>query len=148
MKSIAWCYLAFVLGLSASAEAEIPELAQYHGRVVWLDFWASWCGPCQQSFPWMQHIQQRYADRGLIVVAVNLDHDRRDAERFLRTFSHDFPVRFDPEGALPTRLNVRAMPTSFLIDARGDVHATHAGFKPADEASYEAEIERLLDKAS
>jgi cytochrome c biogenesis protein CcmG, thiol:disulfide interchange protein DsbE len=129
---------------SLTVRAEIPELAEYRGHVVWLDFWASWCGPCRQSFPWMQRVQQRYADRGFLVVAVNLDHTRKDADRFLAGFSHDFTVRFDAAGELPTRLKVQAMPTSLLLDVAGNVVATHSGFKPTEEREYEAEIERLL----
>jgi cytochrome c biogenesis protein CcmG/thiol:disulfide interchange protein DsbE len=130
--------------LALTCTAGAPELAEYRGHVVWLDFWASWCGPCQQSFPWMQQIQQRYAARGLIVVAINLDHTRDDAERFLAAHPHDFVVRFDATGALPKAMHVSSMPTSFLLDAQGKIVATHTGFKPANEGQYEAELERIL----
>ena len=126
------------------ADAALPQLAEYRGHVVWLDFWASWCGPCRQSFPWMQRVQGRFADRGLLVVAVNLDHERKDADRFLAAFPHDFSIRFDSAGTWPTSMQVKAMPTSFLLDSEGDVVYTHAGFNPADEAKYESEIEQLL----
>jgi cytochrome c biogenesis protein CcmG, thiol:disulfide interchange protein DsbE len=130
--------------LPLTAGAAIPELAEYRGHVVWLDFWASWCGPCQQSFPWMQRIQQRYGGQGLLVVTVNLDHNRKEADRFLAGFPHDFAVRFDATGGLPTKMNVKAMPTSFLLDSAGNVVATHTGFKTIDEGRYEAELEQLL----
>jgi cytochrome c biogenesis protein CcmG, thiol:disulfide interchange protein DsbE len=132
--------------LPGTADAGLPQLAEYRGHVVWLDFWASWCGPCKQSFPWMQHIQERFADRGLLVVAVNLDHERKDAERFLADFPHDFSIRFDSAGTWPTNMNVKAMPTSFLLDSEGNVLYTHTGFNPADEGRYESEIEQLLSK--
>jgi cytochrome c biogenesis protein CcmG, thiol:disulfide interchange protein DsbE len=112
--------------------------------VVWLDFWASWCGPCRQSFPFMQRLQQRYAPRGFIVVAVNLDHQKKDADRFLSGFAHDFNVRFDSAIAFARNMNVKTMPTSFLLDAAGNVVTTHIGFKPSDEYRYEAEVEQLL----
>jgi cytochrome c biogenesis protein CcmG/thiol:disulfide interchange protein DsbE len=138
-----------LLSLSAQVVASVcaaseSELAEYRGHVVWLDFWASWCAPCRQSFPWMQRLQQRYADRGLLVVTVNVDHDRRSAERFLRAFPHGFIVRYDPAGTLPSRMNAKAMPTSFLLDAAGNVVASHTGFRTTDETEYEAEIEALI----
>ena len=130
--------------LPFASKAVAPELTEYRGHAVWLDFWASWCGPCRQSFPWMQRLQQRYAAQGLIVVAVNLDHQKKDADRFLTGFAHDFTVRFDSAIALASELNVKTMPTSFLLDSAGNVVATHVGFKPSDEYRYEAEVERLL----
>jgi len=128
--------------------AASPQFAEYHGHVVWLDFWASWCGPCRQSFPWMQRVQQRFADRGLLVVAVNLDHEKRDADRFISGFPHDFSIRFDRAGIWPTSMHVKVMPTSFLLDAEGNVVSTHTGFKPEDEGKYESEIEQLLMRNS
>jgi cytochrome c biogenesis protein CcmG, thiol:disulfide interchange protein DsbE len=130
--------------LSVRAFAGVPDLAEFRGHIVWLDFWASWCGPCRQSFPFMQRMQQRYADKGLIVVAVNLDHERKEADRFLTGFSHDFTIRYDAAGTLPTSMNVRTMPTSFLLDSAGNIVATHIGFRAADEKQYEAEVQQLL----
>jgi cytochrome c biogenesis protein CcmG, thiol:disulfide interchange protein DsbE len=127
-----------------ACNAAAPELAEYRGHVVWLDFWASWCGPCRQSFPWMQRMQQRFASQGLVVVAVNLDHQQKEADRFLAGFAHDFTVRFDSAIAFATKMNVKTMPTSFLLDSAGNVVATHVGFKPADEQRFEAEVEQLL----
>ena len=83
-----------------------------------------------------------------MVVTVNVDHDRAAAERFLAGFPHDFVVRFDAAGALPTRMNAKAMPTSFLLDAAGNVVATHMGFKLADAAAYQAEVEQVLNGSS
>jgi cytochrome c biogenesis protein CcmG, thiol:disulfide interchange protein DsbE len=140
--------ILFSLGLllvASECAASEPDLAEYRGHVVWLDFWASWCAPCRQSFPWMERVQQHYAGRGLLVVTVNVDHDRQSAERFLAGFPHDFIVCFDPAGHLPSRMNAKAMPTSFLLDATGKVVASHTGFRPTDETEYEAEIEKLLN---
>jgi cytochrome c biogenesis protein CcmG, thiol:disulfide interchange protein DsbE len=149
VKATAFCSTvlgAFLFPLISNAA--IPELAEYRGHVVWLDFWASWCGPCRQSFPFMQRMQQRFGDKGLIVVAVNLDHQRKDADRFLAGFSHDFAIRYDAAGTLPTSMNVKAMPTSILLDAAGNIVATHSGFKTTDENQYEAEVEQLLARSA
>jgi thiol-disulfide isomerase/thioredoxin len=96
----------------------------------------------------MQRMQQRFGDKGLIVVAVNLDHQRKDADRFLAGFSHDFAIRYDAAGTLPTSMNVKAMPTSILLDAAGNIVATHSGFKTTDENQYEAEVEQLLARGA
>lgn len=93
-------------------------------------------------------MQQRYADQGLIVVAVNLDHERKNADRFLAGFAHDFTVRFDSAAVIPTSMNVKAMPTSFLLDPAGNIVATHIGFKLKDEKQYEAEVRQLLARSS
>jgi cytochrome c biogenesis protein CcmG, thiol:disulfide interchange protein DsbE len=130
--------------LSLRAIAGTPDFAEYRGHIVWLDFWASWCGPCRQSFPFMQRLQQRYADKGLMVVAVNVDHERKEADRFLSGFSHDFTVRYDAAGTLPASMNVKVMPTSFLLDSAGNIVATHVGFRATDEKLYAAEVEALL----
>jgi hypothetical protein len=76
------------------------DLSRYRGRVVYPDFWASCCGPCRQSFPWMEIIKSTYEVQGLEIVAVNLDRDRAAADKFLNRFRPTFDVRFDPNGEL------------------------------------------------
>jgi cytochrome c biogenesis protein CcmG, thiol:disulfide interchange protein DsbE len=129
----------------ASSNADTPlNLNSVEGRVVYLDFWASWCVPCRQSFPWMAAMNRAYEAQGLTVVAVNLDHERADADRFLRNFKPNFQVQFDPQGALAERYKVIGMPTSVVIDRHGIARYTHVGFRPADRAAYEAELRALL----
>ncbi len=120
------------------------DLDAYHGRVVYLDFWASWCTPCRQSFPWMEGLAARYQAQGLTVVAVNLDRDRAAADRFLARFAPTFDVPFDPSGELARRFKVHAMPSSLLIDRQGVVRFEHAGFVPIDASTYEEQIRALL----
>jgi cytochrome c biogenesis protein CcmG/thiol:disulfide interchange protein DsbE len=96
----------------------------------------------------MQRMQQRYASQGFIVVAVNLDHQQKDADRFLAGFAHDFTVRFDGATTLATSMSVKSMPTSFLLDSAGNIVATHIGFKPTDEQRYEAEVKQSLTGSS
>jgi len=120
------------------------DLATFRGRVVYLDFWASWCGPCRQSFPWMQTLKNTYEDQGLTIVAVNLDADRVDAEKFLNQFKPTFDVRFDPDGKLAEIYKVNSMPSSILIDRHGVTRFTHMGFRPIDREVYEAQLRELL----
>lgn len=137
-------YLICLLGLSV-AQADAPlDLTGLRGRVVYLDFWASWCGPCQQSFPWMQTMQRTYADQGLVVVAVNLDANRAEADAFLHRFQPTFDVRFDPRGELAKLYEVHGMPSSMLIDRRGATRFTHVGFRPIDGPAFEAQVRGLL----
>ena len=129
----------------ALAEDEAPEdIARSRGDVVWLDFWASWCVPCRHSFPWMNAMQQKYGPLGLTVVAVNLDSDRADADRFLASMPAGFKVQFDPEGKLAKRYEVEAMPSSYVLDRTGHVMERHFGFKESKEAKYEASIRTAL----
>jgi thiol-disulfide isomerase/thioredoxin len=135
------------LCLAAPASARTPlDLRDLRGQVVYLDFWASWCGPCRQSFPWMKSLESIYRKRGLTVVAVDLDHDHDDAQRFLRTFRPNFKVIFDPRGALAQRFDVSGMPSSFLIDRQGKVRFTHVGFRLNERAEYEREVRALLSR--
>ena len=129
----------------STVQADAPlDLNGFRGRVVYLDFWASWCGPCRQSFPWMQTLKNTYADQGLTVLAVNLDSDRAEADRFLRQFSPTFDVRFDPKGELAAFYKVHDMPSSVLIDRHGVTRFIHAGFRPLDAPVYEAQVRELL----
>jgi thiol-disulfide isomerase/thioredoxin len=120
------------------------DIGEFRGRVVYLDFWASWCAPCRQSFPWMQAMKDAYESRGLTVLAVNLDQHRGDAERFLAQFHPSFDVRFDPQGTVAERFKVQGMPTGLLIDRHGVVRFTHIGFRPVDAAAYENQLREIL----
>ena len=133
-----------VLVLGTLAQAADLDLNAYRGKVVYLDFWASWCGPCKQSFPWMETLKDAYGRQGLTVIAVNLDMDRADADKFLERFRPTFEVRFDPKGELAALYKVRAMPSSVLIDRHGVARFTHEGYRPVDGAAYEAQVRELL----
>jgi cytochrome c biogenesis protein CcmG, thiol:disulfide interchange protein DsbE len=129
------------------ARADVPvDLESFRGRVVYLDFWASWCAPCRQSFPWMQRMQDIYGPQGLTVIAVNVDRSRQDAERFLAAFNPSFDVRYDPAGSLAEHFKVEGMPTGLLIDRHGVARFTHIGFRPVDRAAYESQLRQLLSE--
>jgi thiol-disulfide isomerase/thioredoxin len=124
--------------------AALDELEDYAGKVVYVDFWASWCAPCKKSFPWMQSMYDEYADQGLVIIAVNLDDDRRKAERFLAGADPSFLVRYDDGAGLAKHFELQAMPTSLVFDRRGRLVSRHEGFENGDRAQLRAEIEGLI----
>lgn len=128
----------------ANARGETVALPDLRGRVVYVDFWASWCGPCRRSFPWMNEMQQRYGDHGLTIVAINVDRRRADAEQFLQTNAARFAVVYDDRGATPLAYSVRGMPSSYLIDARGTVVDVEQGFRDDRKGALEDRIRSLL----
>ena len=133
---------------TASVVATTPDavldLTALRGQVVFLDFWASWCGPCKKSFPWLTEQQVRYQDKGFVVVAVNVDRDRRAAEHFLEDTPHRFRIVYDPEGKLAKEYDLKGMPSSFLFGRDGKRRFDHVGFRDADKAKLEEQIATLL----
>jgi len=123
-------------------------LKSLNGKVVLVDFWASWCGPCLQSFPWMNELQQEHADDGLVVVAVNVDQERALADAFLKKVPAKFQVEYDQAGNLARQFGVQAMPTSFLIDRQGNIRIRHAGFREKQREERELQIEQLLKESA
>jgi len=134
---------AFVL---STAAGDTVDLARLRGRVVYVDFWASWCTPCRRSFPWMNELEARYRDSGLTIVAVNVDKRREDALRFLRDVPARFTVVFDAEGRMPAAFDVKGMPSSYLIDREGRVAAVEEGFHDDRAAALEQRIRALLER--
>ncbi len=120
------------------------KLSEYKGKVVYLDFWASWCEPCRKSFPWMNQLQARYKAQGLRVLAINLDANRADADHFISQMKPRFDIAFDPPGAVAGRYDLQGMPSAFLIDRNGQLHSVHLGFRSKDIKSLEHDIETLL----
>jgi thiol-disulfide isomerase/thioredoxin len=136
--------LLLCLQAASGASADAVSLEHYRGSVVLLDFWASWCVPCRRSFPWMNEMHGKYADDGLVIVAVNLDNDPAEARAFLREFPSDFRIGYDEEKSLARRFEVQAMPSSYLIGRDGQVLKRHFGFKAKKTSEYEAAIKEAL----
>jgi thiol-disulfide isomerase/thioredoxin len=127
-----------------AGRAATVKLSDYAGKTVYLDFWASWCGPCKQSFPWMNDMQTRYGAQGLRVVAINVDQKSNDAQVFLRKTPAHFDIAFDPTGQTPKAYAIKAMPTSVLIGPDGKVLSVHSGFKDQDRSLLEQQIRQAL----
>jgi thiol-disulfide isomerase/thioredoxin len=119
-------------------------LTDLAGKVVYVDFWASWCGPCRQSFPWLKSMHDRYAAKGLTIVAINLDKERHDAEEFLHEFAPPFLVAFDPSGTTADAFRVGTMPSSFLVGRTGAILHAAAGFDEAGAPLLEQKIREAL----
>lgn len=124
-------------------EGKLPETTK--AKVIMVDFWASWCEPCKQSFPVMEELQQRYGKEGLVIIAVNVDENRADMEAFLKKNAVTFAVIRDPNQKLVERTGVATMPSSFLIDREGKVRFLHNGYRGAEtKKKYDEEIQGLL----
>jgi thiol-disulfide isomerase/thioredoxin len=120
------------------------NLSNYDGKVVIVDFWASWCVPCRRSFPWMNAMLDKYRGDGLVIIAVNLDRNAEDAARFLEKYPAKFEIFYDPEGALAKEYGVEVMPSSIIIGRNGESIERHAGFKVKRQDQYEATIRAAL----
>ena len=152
--------LLTLLGSSLLAEssrwtegAPLPSLATFglegslpalKGKVVLLDFWASWCSPCKASFPTLNGLHERLSGRGLVVLGINVDENGADRDRFLKSTPAGFAVVSDPGQKLVSAANVKTMPTSFIIDRSGVIRHVHSGFHKKDAASLEQQITALL----
>jgi thiol-disulfide isomerase/thioredoxin len=120
------------------------NLEQYQGKVVYLDFWASWCKPCRKSFPWMNGMVERYPAQKFKIVTINLDRDPEAMHEFLSRVPARFEIYHDSAGTLAEKFQLQGMPTSYLIDRSGQVVSRHIGFETRLIDEYEEEIEALL----
>lgn len=157
-----WCLLAVlavpaVAGVQAGQQAPVVSLpalssggpaqlslASLQGKVVYLDFWASWCGPCRVSFPQLEQLRQELAPQGFEVLAVNVDESEADALAFLEEIPVTYPVVRDGTGATPAAWGILGMPTGYLIDRKGVVRLVHQGYRKSDGAALRASIIELL----
>ena len=127
---------------SFGLEGNVPKL---DGKVVLVDFFASWCGPCQESFPAMEKLQKEYAAKGLVIVAINLDKKEADMKQFLKEHPATFTILRDASYKLVNDVKIPTMPSSFLLDRSGKVFAVHHGFNGnATAKEYTEEIDALL----
>lgn len=121
------------------------DLSHYKGQFVYLDFWASWCGPCRASFPWMNTLQKDYQGMGLKIVSINLDVNREDAQEFLLEFPAKFDVIFDSAGNYAESFGLVGMPSSFFFDPEGKQLFSHVGFNQKDAPALREKIYAALN---
>lgn len=147
---ISWQQSALAEEMKEAPQFSLPSaggnisLTNYAGKVVLLDFWASWCGPCRQSFPWMNDIQEKYQKQGLEIIAINLDQEPELAAAFLQDIPARFTVAYDTSGKSAENYGVMGMPSAYLIDREGKIHSQHIGFHQNNRDAYEKELSTLL----
>lgn len=135
----------FSIFFGITVNASKLDLDQYKGKVVLLDFWASWCSPCKESFPWMNKMHNELSDKGLVIIAVNLDEEKKQADTFLKSVPANFKIIFDQEAELAEKFQVKGMPSSYLFDKSGELVKTHIGFKNNDADTIRQQIESYLN---
>ena len=119
-------------------------LSSLHGKVVLLDVWASWCGPCKQELPMLDAIAARLHKRGVEVVAVSVDQERENVDKFLEARPKwNLTIAHDPKGAIADTFQPEKMPTSYVIDRAGIVRYVNSGFEPADAKEIEQHLVEL-----
>jgi thiol-disulfide isomerase/thioredoxin len=120
------------------------DLASLKGKVVLVDFWASWCAPCKQEMPVLERLYQKYKDRGLVVVGVSVDQEGTNVGAFLKQLKVSFPIVHDKGHDVANRFKPPRMPSSYIVDRNGVVRNVHGGFRAGDDATIEGEITKLL----
>lgn len=144
--SISSSYAQKAPGFTLAGDKGKVSLSQYRNKVVYVDFWASWCKPCRKSFGFMNDMQTRYGKKGLKIIAINLDDKRTDAASFLKKHPAKFTIAYDPKGTTPGKYKLKVMPTSYLIDRKGNLINIHQGFKEDQTGKLEKLITQALNK--
>lgn len=125
-------------------EGETVQLADLKGKVVMINFWASWCAPCRQEMPFLDEMYKDFSRAGFVLLGVNLDQNSAAAEKFLADVPVTFPVLMDPKGDVAKLYNNRAMPSSFFVDREGQLAYLHMGYRPGEEEKYRQTVRKLL----
>lgn len=120
------------------------DLSAYKGKVVLVDFWATWCGPCQKSMPFLNGLRNEQQDKGFEIIAINVDENSEEAHEFLKTHPVDYVLAFDPTGECPKAYDVKAMPSSYFIDKTGKIRKIHLGFLDSDKNAITQQVSALL----
>jgi len=123
------------------------HLASLKGKVVLLDFWASWCIPCRKSFPEIEALHHEFESQGLVVLAVNVDEEQRNADQFLAKYAHTMTIALDPKGAAAEAFKVNAMPSTMIVGRSGHIRYTHKGYTDKVIAKFRAQVLELLAEA-
>jgi thiol-disulfide isomerase/thioredoxin len=130
--------------VSTLGETKTEDLQKYKGQVLYVDFWASWCIPCAHSFPFLNELHEQFKDKGLQIVGINMDENVDDAKAFLAKFPARFTVVADATQQCAKDFDVKAMPSSYIVDKKGLIHYVHLGFRPGETEELRALVASLL----
>jgi thiol-disulfide isomerase/thioredoxin len=122
------------------------NLVDYRGKLVFVDFWASWCPPCLASLPAYDQMRKELGTAEFEIIAINVDEDTKDGLEFLADQPVSYPVLADPDGQIGIPYGIRTLPRSFLLDRNGRIVATYKSFKTGDEAKLKQDITGLLEE--
>lgn len=133
-------YAATAPNVSLNIMGSHKTLNDFKGKLVYIDFWATWCIPCRKSFPFMNELSNKYSNKGLTIIAINLDKDLSRVKPFLKKYPPNFNISYDQSGMSAEKFNVKVMPSSFLIDRNGRIIYSHSGFRKKDVLVIEKTI--------
>src|SRR5262245_23098311 len=128
----------------AARGGKTVNLAQYKGQVVMINFWATWCGPCRQEMPLLESIYKKYNKMGFTLLGVNVEPDPKAADGWLKATPVSFPILFDTKSEVSKMYEVAGMPSTVIVDRKGNVRVIHRGYKPGDENVYQDNIRKLV----
>ena len=129
-----------------SAGGTNTRLHEQRGKVVLVNFWATWCGPCRKEMPKLEAIYQQYRGSGFTLLGVNIDNDPGNAMKMVRKLKVTFPILFDTDKKVSELYKVSAMPFTIIIDRDGKVRHVHKGYVSGVERKYSAEVKALIGK--
>ena len=127
-----------------AAVGDPVSLADFKGQVVLINFWASWCGPCRQEMPILEQLYKKYKPAGFTLIGVNVDKEAPPVKALLERKPVSFPVMLDPANQVSKAYHVDEMPSSVIIDRKGEIRYIHRGYKPGDENDYQDRIRQLI----
>jgi len=122
------------------------KLSEYRGRVVMINFWATWCAPCREELPHLNRLYQQYRRAGFVLLGVNIDDNPKSAQAMATHVKLAFPVLFDTGKQVSKRYDVDAMPSTLIIDRDGKVQYVHRGYRTGTEKEYEARLREILKR--
>ena len=128
----------------ASRSGKNIRLNEQIGQVVLVNFWASWCGPCREEMPKLEQLHQKYKDLGVTILGINIDENPQLAKKLLKDIKVTFPILYDPDAQVSEPYQVESMPSTYLIDKRGNLRFLHQGYKSGYEIKYDQQIKQLL----
>lgn len=120
------------------------RLLDQRGKVVLLNFWATWCGPCRQEMPMLMALQAKFEVSDFIIFGINIDTNHREVEKYLHDIKVNYPILYDKEQTVSKQYAVKEMPSSFIIDRDGNIQFEHIGYQPDYDDLYLQEIKKLL----